>query len=107
MFRAGRSLPTASRSQLTGELWRGPLEAAGNFQKLQGPLPAVTPGWSFRTLFLPLLTQDLSWQVGFQELFPEGWRQRGAQQSWHPRHRGPSHSHQSSEGPWRLSISTH
>lgn len=64
MFRAGRSLPIASRSQLTGELRRGPLEAVGNFQKLQGPLPAVTPLLTPRTYHGRLGSRSSSSRAG-------------------------------------------
>lgn len=53
-----------------------PIRSSGKFPvKHQGPLPAVTPGWSFRTLFLPRFAhRTYHGRVGFQGLFPEGWQ---------------------------------
>lgn len=52
-----------------------PIRSSGKFLlRLQGPLPAVTPGWFFQTLFLTLFTHGTyHGRTGFQELFLKGW----------------------------------
>lgn len=108
--------PNSSPLMLTRELWRGPLEAVGNFQgnSREGALPAVTPGWSFPTLFRTRVThRTYHGTTGFQELFPEGWRQQGtplasgmpSSPGTHRQRTGRSPCDcQSSRGPHRLSV---
>lgn len=90
-----------------------PIRSCGKFPgQLQGPLPAVTPGWSFPILFRTRVTHR-TYHGTTGRNFPEGWRQQGIPlASGMPSSPGTQAQRtgrspcdcQSSRGPHRLSV---